>query len=223
MSVPETDAEIHRRVEDLLHKGKNVYQPLYNYPFNQSIAALRPCADRCLAVEAAMQGAISGRRLFDIGCSLGFNTLYFADRGAIGHGIDIEPRNVALCREIQRYTPGQTAFWQAEIDLAFVAALMPGHYDYAFAFSVLHHVIEARGLDYVQDLMAALLSRVPVVFVELALREETPPPGYTWDAHLPDDPLAILSKAGPVTVDLVGHFATHVGPVDRPLYRIASA
>lgn len=215
------DTAHRQRIETLLRQGKNVYQPLYNYPYPQSIAPLRPCADRCRAVEASMAGAVEGKRLWDIGCSLGFNTLYFVDRGMVGHGLDLDPRNVAICREIRRWTKGEASFAEGELTREAVEAALPGSYDYAFLFSMLHHVIEARGLDYVQGVMRALTDRVPVLYVELALRSEVPPPGYDWDRHLPEDELAIFAGCEGLHVDLIGRFPTHVGPVDRPIYRVA--
>lgn len=223
MIDPLTDDDLaHRqRIDALLRQGKNVYQPLYNYPHAQPIAPLRPCSDRCRAVEASMNGAIAGRRLWDVGCSLGYNSLYFVDRGMVGHGIDIDARNIAICREISRWTTGEARFAEGELSLETVAAIAPGSYDYAFFFSMLHHVTEARGLTYVQALMRAVTERIPVLYVELALGSEAPPPGYDWARHLPEDELAIFASCDGLTFDLVGHFPTHVGPVTRPLYRVS--
>jgi len=215
-----SDAAVQKRVEALLVAGKNVYQPLYNYPFEQSIAALRPCEDRCATVAAAMGPARAGKRLLDVGCSLGFNTLYFAERGMVAHGIDVLERNVALCQEIQRYTPGTHRFWQAEFDQSFVSALAPDSYDCVFVFSVLHHIVEAQGVAFVQELLRSLFERVPVVFAELALRQETPPPGYGWDVHQPENELDLFALVPGAKITLLGHFDTHVGPVKRPLYQV---
>ena len=221
-ALPEDDtAAIRSRVDTLLVQGKNVYQPLYNYPFEPAIGPLRPCEDRCRAVEAAMDGRVTGRRLWDAGCSLGYNTLYFVDRGMVGRGSDIDPRNVSLCQEIQRYTPGEATFVQEELSAETVAQIASGEYDYAFFFSLLHHIVQNKGLDYVQAMMRDLTERIPVLFVELALKSETPPPGYTWDAYLPEDELEIFATCGALDIQLVGHFATHVGPVERPLYRVS--
>lgn len=223
MIDPAADDELaHRqRIDALLRQGKNVYQPLYNYPHEPAIAPLRPCADRCRAVEISMGGAIPGRRLWDVGCSLGYNTLYFVDRGMVGHGIDIDARNVAICREISRWTEGEARFTQGELGHETVAAIAPDSYDYAFFFSMLHHVTEARGLPYVQALMRAVTERIPVLYVELALGAETPPPGYAWARHLPEGELSIFATCDEMSFDLIGRFPTHIGPVTRPLYRVS--
>ena len=217
----DADKALRDRVDKLLAQGKNVYQPLYNYPFKQAIRPLRACEDRCRAVEAAMDGDIRGRRLWDAGCSLGYNTLYFVDRGMVGHGTDIDPRNVSLCREIQRFTPGEATFEQAELTPEAVAEIAPGDFDYAFFFSLLHHIVQSKGLDHVQAMMRALTERIPVLFVELALRSETPLPGYDWEGHLPDDELTLFTTCDKLDITLVGRFPTHVCPVPRPLYRVS--
>ncbi|MFQ1701954.1 class I SAM-dependent methyltransferase [Loktanella agnita] len=216
----QSQAELVAQVEALLRQGKNVYQPLYNYPHGQSIPPLRRCDDRCAAVHAALGPDITGKRLLDVGCSLGYNTLYFVDRGMVGHGIDILERNVALCRMMQCFTPGEVRFEQAALTHSLVDDIAPGTYDVAFFFSVLHHIIETHGLTHVQELMRTVLEKIPVIFVELALRSETPPPGYTWDAHLPENALTLFETCGASEITLIGHFPTHVGPVTRPLYRI---
>jgi hypothetical protein len=218
-----TDDAIRTRIDNLLKKGKNVYQPLFNYPFETAIGPLRPCEDRCGAVHSAMDGDLQGKRLWDAGCSLGYNTLYFVNRGMVGRGSDIDPRNVAICQEIQRYTPGDATFVQEDLSAETVAHIAPGEYDYAFFFSLLHHIVQNKGLEYVQSMMQVLTERIPVLFVELALKSEIPPPGYTWDAHLPEDELAIFQTCGPLDIQIVGHFATHVGPIARPLYRVTNS
>ncbi|WP_116597742.1 class I SAM-dependent methyltransferase [Primorskyibacter marinus] len=215
------EAEKQARVDALLVQGKNVYQPLYNYPHKPAIGPLRPCLDRCRAVEAAMRDNIEGRKLWDAGCSLGYNTLYFVDRGMIGHGTDIDPRNVSLCQEIQRYTPGSATFAQEELSAETCAQIAPGDFDYAFFFSILHHIVQNKGLKHVQGMMQMLTERIPVLFVELALKSEIPPPGYTWDTYLPDEELAIFETCGALDIQLIGHFVTHVGPLPRPLYRVS--
>lgn len=218
----DTDGKaLQARIDDLLQSGRTVYQPLYNYPHPQSIAPLRGCADRCAAVWASMGPGAAGWRLWDAGCSLGYNTLYFVDRGLSGVGTDIDPRNIAICREIAPFTPGHSRFAQEALTCEAVAAIAPGSFDCAFFFSLLHHLIEAHGLAYVQDLMAAVLQRIPVIYAELALAEEISPPGYGWEAHLPEDPLSIFALCADLRIELIGHFPTHVCPVDRPLYRVA--
>lgn len=214
-------ASVQQRVNDLLLHGKNVYQPLYNYPYPSSIAPLRPCRDRCEAIEAEIGKEIHGRRILDVGCSLGYNTLYFVERGAVGYGIDSDERNIRICREIQNYTRGEATFRHTSLNRELVDSIRPGQYDYAFLFSILHHVIETHGLVYVQEMLSILVDKVPVLFVELALRVEVPPPGYSWNACLPDDELGIFDACAKLDIKLVGCFPTHVGPVERPLYRVA--
>ena len=166
------------------------------------------------------QGA-DGNRLWDAGCSLGFNTLYFVERGMVGFGTDIDPRNIAICREIARFTPGAARFEQQELGHGSVDDIAPGDFDCAFFFSILHHIIERHGLAHVQAMMAAILTRIPVIYVELALAHEVSPPGYGWESHLPEDALSIFATCGDPDISLVGRFPTHVCAVDRPLYRVA--
>lgn len=208
------------RIIRLLYHGKNVYQPLYNFPHALAEPPLRRCEDRCQVIERELEGEVAGLGILDVGCSLGYNCLYFVDRGAVAHGIDADVRNVEICRAIHPYTGGDATFTHARFDRAFVEAIRPGRYDVAFMFSIMHHLVEEEGLEGLQAMLAVLLAKVPMLFVELATRAEPPPVGYAW--KVPEDPLEIFAAAGALDIKLVCHFSTHVASLPRPFYRVVN-
>lgn len=206
---PELAAQCFNRVEQ--------YQPLYG--LSGMDEALRSCRDRALAIEAALAPHGPEFRLIDFGSSLGYFPFFFADRGATTVGLDINPENTAVAvatREVNGLA--SASFGTASLDIETVQLIPPGRFDVALALSVLHHVIHRRGLDYVSQLVAELLARVPKLVLELAHRDEDV--AFAWRTSLPDDPLAVLSACGDVKVLELGRFSSHLSGSTRPMYLV---
>jgi O-antigen chain-terminating methyltransferase len=195
------------------------YQPLYGITGLDQ--PLRPCRDRALAIEAALAPLGKSFSLIDFGSSLGYFPFFFADRGATALGLDINPENTEMAQACQRLTGIHATFATAPLDQDLVRAIRPGKFDVALILSVLHHLNLRLGLDYVQQLLAELLARVPVLVLELAHRDEEV--NYAWRGALPEDPLAVLAACGPVRATLLGHFRSHLSASSRPLYHVTAA
>ena len=189
------------------------YQPLYG--INGLDQPLRACRDRALAIEAALAPLGQGFRLVDFGSSLGYFPFFFADRGASTAGFDINPENTALAQACQRLNGLPAEFRTAPLDLDTVRAIAPGTFDVALVLSVLHHINLRFGLDYVKQLLAELLARVPVLVLELAHRDE--PVQFAWRSALPADPLEILAGCGNVQVQELARSQSHLSDSTRPL------
>lgn len=202
-------------LEQLLNRVE-YYQPLYGIRGLEP--ALRGCRDRAAAIEAALP---AGRdfRLIDFGSSLGWFPFYFADRGAVTTGLDINPLNTEVALAVQRLNGLPATFRTAALDLKTVRELAPGEYDVALVLSVLHHLTHRHGNNYVADLVATLLERVPTAVFELAGRDE--PVNFAWRESLPEDPLAILRSCGPVTATLIARSPSHLSGAARPLYLLS--
>jgi hypothetical protein len=192
------------------------YQPLYGICGFED--PLRLCRDRALAIAAALAPFGKNFRLIDFGSSLGYFPFFFADRGAITTGFDIKPENTAVALATQRLNGLAATFKTLPLDLNTVSAILPGEYDIALILSVLHHITHQRGIDYVAQLLAELLSRIPVLILELAHRYEDV--RFAWRNSLPEDPLAILPACRNVQVHTLAHFPTHLSTTTRPLYII---
>ena len=192
------------------------YQPLYGISGFEP--ALRGCRDRALAIEAALAPQPSPLRLIDFGSSLGYFPFFFADRGAVTAGFDINPANTAVALATQRLTGIPTIFKTAALDLDTVRAIAPGTCDVALILSVLHHITHKQGLDYVATLMADLLARIPTLILELAHKNEDVK--FAWQASLPENPLDILKNCPGVQTRLLGHFASHLSASTRPMYMV---
>jgi len=193
------------------------YQPLYGLP-GVSVATARDSIDRARAIEAVLP-ALPGLRVLDIGSSLGYFSLYLADRGALSTGWDMRAENASVARLVSRITGLRATFMVKTLDDNTVGSIQPGQFDVVLLLSVLHHVIHATSLTAAQKLVRALVDRVPVLILELARADEGN--DHPWEASLPEDPLTVLDLVrGDVEIEQLGEFPTHLGNVPRPLIKL---
>lgn len=194
------------------------YQPLYNFPLFKQKKPQRLCIDRADAIHRQIEGWGQGGRILDIGCSLGYFSHYFAERGYKVTGVDYDKKNIDICTLLKRVNNNSTNFSVSEFSEEFIHQIKPGQFDIVFIFSVIHHIIYYKGLDYAQNLMADILNKTSVMFIELAIKNEQL--SIFWRDSLPEDELAIFDKCTNLTITKVGYFPTHLSEVRRPLYRV---
>lgn len=210
---------------DLLPKVE-IYQPLYNVSLpketkvNLDIKRLESSKGRAEAVLQYLgnNSKVKSLNILDIGSSLGYMDLYFSERGHKTYGIDISENNVKISRLLAKLNQlDNVKFDVKEFNKEFVSEV-DYSYDIAFIFSVLHHIVKEHGLEYAQDLMVELLDKTPLVFAELALKEEKV--DFPWKEALPEDHLAVFAKCKDCQIELLGYFDTHLSNVKRPLYAV---
>jgi 2-polyprenyl-3-methyl-5-hydroxy-6-metoxy-1,4-benzoquinol methylase len=77
----------------------DAYQPVYKLESRFSERSLsRIFSDRCEVLAQELGAAISKLPIMDVGCSMGYLSLYFAERGAQVNGIDHNPANIGFCQ-----------------------------------------------------------------------------------------------------------------------------
>lgn len=200
------------------------YQPLYGIKFpttykpSNAIKRAGTSEDRAETIHEYLKADIQYKKLniLDVGSSLGYMPLYFGNLNNIVLGIDNNANNVAVSNFLKTLNNNpDITFKLANFDQEYINK-MPYSYDITFIFSVLHHIIYQKGLEYTQNLMNDLLDKTPILFVELAIKEEevTAP----WRSALPDNPLDIFAKCKNIHVEKLGEFGTHLSNVKRPLY-----
>lgn len=215
-------AELHRgdnritQLQNLLAEVEH-YQPTYH------IAGLvnqpqRDSHDRCIAIEAALI-PLAGKRILDIGSSLGYVSFYMADRGAVVQGWESNAKNAEVSRLVRDINGIPVDFRTKEFNNETVATIPNGEFDVAIMLSVIHHITRFQGLDYSQKLMKALMDRVPVLVVELAKKGEDPK--LPWDAAQPEDELAVFDLIKKdIEIQEIGRFSNHLSDNKRPLYLV---
>jgi len=94
-----------------------------------------------LEVAYEMLGDIRGKRVLDVGCGLGENSLLFARWGAQVTGVDVSGASIAVARQ-RAHGFGLTdraSFVETPFELADTSA---GAYDIIWCAAFLHHVLE---------------------------------------------------------------------------------
>ncbi len=197
-----------------------IYQPIYGHE-NIGGQVSRPCIDRLQhvvlvhdAVERHLQRPL---KVLDLGCAQGFFSCSLAALGADVVGIDHTAENVRVCQMLSLENPSlQLDFVQGTIE-DFIATLTPGKFDLVLGLSVFHHVVHARGVAFVTDLIFQLAAKIEVGVFEMALPTEGP----YWSSSQPSDPRQMLEPY-PFTVEL-GTVHTHLSPERRPLFAASRA
>jgi SAM-dependent methyltransferase len=91
--------------------------------------------------------------VLDVGCGRGTYSLWLAKRGIAVHGVDISEAAVANAR----LRADQLGLLQARFEVADVRSLCPKTlYDFAFDYSVFHHIHADDRPDYASALAAAV-------------------------------------------------------------------
>ena len=211
-----------KRIINILNK-LSFYQPLYGIKlpdiFSKRVSQRGDSSKlRATTIEDYLKEDIKLKSLniLDVGSNMGYMDLYFGALGSKTHGIDYNADNIEMSRLIAKINKLQNVKFDVSEFTAEYVENMDYSYDVAFLFSMLHHIIPFKGIEYTQDLMVNLLNKVPLVFVELAIAEEKV--DMPWKHSLPKDPLEIFAKCKGCKIELLGHFDSYLSEVKRPLY-----
>ncbi len=81
----------------------------------------------------------AGKRVLEIGCGIGTDTMNFARAGARVTAVELSNRSLEVARKrAEVYGLANITFMQANVE-ELTAALAPGFYDLVYAFGVIHH------------------------------------------------------------------------------------
>lgn len=96
------------------------------------------------ATVTAMTHAVGlqpGSRMIDVGCGVGWTTLFLAEAGFEAHGVDLVEANVAAARERAARWNSRATFATGDMDRLDVPGVP---YDAALLFDALHHSARQR-------------------------------------------------------------------------------
>ena len=194
------------------------YQSAYTIPKLSSPHA-RVSEDRCKSIELHCRnelgcGSLSNLKIFDVGCSQGFNSFYFADRGAEVSGLDYNASNIIFCRKLSQFSGIKCGFEHQAFDESSIKSIIDSGANTVFFLSVLHHVILDKGLSWVSEALDALLQHNIIIFAELA--QPTERVDFSWKRTLPSVDVDIFPSD--TEVNKLGVFSALDGLGQRPLY-----
>lgn len=201
------------------YNAVDAYQPVFGFEQHFSKRGVsRGCIDRCEYLASEIGSDVKNLRILDVGCSMGYLTLYFARLGAKTAGYDYNEANIRFCQTLAAVHGLRSEFSFGTFGLDYARALPKGQFDVAFLFSVLHHVVHLYGLARTREIMAAMLERVDTLYVELALKTENVP--FPWKQSLPEDELDIFADRDSLEIVRLADFPALGETTIRPLYRI---
>ncbi|TPG39913.1 methyltransferase domain-containing protein [Roseomonas nepalensis] len=210
-SKPELELRIRERVE-AIEKQQPQYHPIYGFSESMPSYRINLLERNCNFVRSHFENVIQKRqiRILDVGCNCGFASFSLSETLPNVVGLEIMPDHLDLCRMLASYNNSTARFYdcnivdvieQGEDDLESVDAVL--------LFNVVHQLIFRYGLSYTKAFMARLVSRVDVVFVELAKREDYISHGK--DHLLPWEPDEVFADCNDLEV-------TRLTSEPRPLY-----
>ncbi|WP_191970946.1 class I SAM-dependent methyltransferase [Methylobacterium soli] len=197
----------------------DAYQPVFGLESTFTGRPIsRQCADRCELLDSYLGTTAPNLRILDVGCSMGYLSLYFAKKGARVTGLDSHQPNLDFCTTLANTLGTSASFVRGEFSIGFLESLKPGAFDVMFLFSVLHHVVAKFGLEATRLMMDRVLSISDEIYVELARNTEAV--SFEWKNKLPANELDIFSGIEDLEITRLGEFPALGETTIRPLYRV---
>jgi predicted Ser/Thr protein kinase len=207
------DAEIERRL-GVLRTQQGPYQPVYGIDSDQDSPRRDLLLQNCDFVERHFSSIRRKQqvRILDVGSNAGFVTFTLAKTFPQILGMEINPAAHGLCTLLAQKMKSPARF--ATVDI--LKMIDSGDVDFentdcVLLFNVVHQMIFARGLSYVQTAIKKIVQSVDVVFVELATRDQYVP--HKKDHLLPVEAEEVLKRCVDCDIQLL-----RTSP--RPLYLI---
>jgi hypothetical protein len=166
-------------------------------------------------VDSSSNKALS---ILDVGSSLGYLSNFIADNTIHNvKGIDFDYKNNWISNLVSMNLRIGAQFQTAKLTKEYVDDLLPQH-DIVFYFSVLHHINNEYGTNYVKDLIVSTVNKSPYLLLELAHKGEDVE--FSWRSALPEDITSYFDHlpSGGFDLHFLGDFPTHLSNIDRPLY-----
>jgi O-antigen chain-terminating methyltransferase len=202
-------------IEPFVSALPELYQPIYGHPEFSSRAS-RTCEDRLVNITSIYRTleAKLGRplRVLDLGCAQGFFSFSLAELGATVHGVDLENRDISLCKALAAEHADFKVRFEQDLVEKIIIYLEQDQYDLVLGLSVFHHLVRNHGIDLVQKMLAALAEKTIAGVYEMALAAEP----MSWAGAQPQNPRDLLQ--GYAFVHEFARHPHHLSAFWRPMY-----
>jgi hypothetical protein len=125
-------------------------------------------------------------KILDIGSNFGYISLYLSAKSSPHyhiHGVDSDAKNVNLSTITAKYINIPATYETNIVDQQYISSIVKGQYNVVLLTSIMHHIGKQIGLEGSQEFLKDLHQKVPVMFVELASKDEA---GLALANHIPD-------------------------------------
>ena len=109
-------------------------------------------------------------RALELGCGLGRNVLYLAEKGFEAHGIDVSETAIAEARKSAEQQRVTCNFLAADVRGGMDD--MRGQFDFIFDYELLHHIFPADRLKYIENVHRFLKSNGQ--YLSVCFSEDSP-------------------------------------------------
>jgi len=99
---------------------------------------------------ASFLGTVTGKRIFDFGCGMGEEAMYFAKMGAEVHAMDLSPIGIEITKQRAKHNQLKV---EARVGNVLDSGYPDGYFDLIHGIGILHHVGLDQGLREVQRLL----------------------------------------------------------------------
>ncbi len=143
------------------------YHPI---PFEefQEIKWSRESRDRFQMIRETLPSDLTGMRVLDVGCNLGYFCFEFAKRGAIVKGIDQSERELNIAKTIATLYNVPVQFECLTVTPQTIQRLIANHnqYNIILFLSVYHHIVRKKGLAYARHILDGFSHLCQTMFFE---------------------------------------------------------
>jgi hypothetical protein len=125
-------------------------------------------------------------KILDVGSNFGYISLYLSANSQPHyhvHGVDSDARNANLSTITAKYLNIPATYETNIVDQKYIHNITKGQYNVVLLTSIMHHIGKQIGLEGSQEFLKNLHAKVPVMFVELASKDEA---GLALASHIPD-------------------------------------
>jgi hypothetical protein len=144
--------------------------------------------------------------ILDVGSSFGYISLYLSGKSFPHHnvhGVDSDERNTNLSTVTAKYMNIPARYETNIVDQKYVNSLFKEHYNVVLLTSILHHIGKQIGLGGTQQFLKSVHKKIPVMFIELASKNEK---GLALSSHIPDNLNDYFNALDSAKVTLLGSF-----------------
>ena len=182
-------------IETLISDLPCQYQNIYGHPeYDETVLGIDTIKNGEKIADIINQyKKLTGKttiKVLDIGCAQGYYSLKAAELGCKVVGIDLEEKNIAICKYLNRENKFSVDFRKEFLDYDFVKNIQDDEYDFIFLFNVIHHVAcgkcygyKTNGLRYAKKIMNQLSHKTKILIASFAVRREL----YEFAKQLPDN------------------------------------
>lgn len=169
----EKEPEINNLIKKIkmakLETWADIYHPIPFYEFRDlttQVTKITPY--KRLGMILSRYSDLSGKRVLDLGCNVGFYSFSLAKRGAYVTGIDLRREYIEIASKVSRIYEIPVEFINRPVTPEFFEE-NNGEYDITLCFSMLQWVIDQKGIEYGMNILTTISDKSKALFFDTSV------------------------------------------------------